>query len=356
MADTGSDTVNHYKGKGDTDAQVPSSSPASSLASYSKRARRSGGGPLFRAPYSAGKKRIGARGWLIAGAAHVLVGAVLLRTITFGHGIDGFFSFGEKTPTEERVTWVEPSEPRLEPKSAAELPKPQPQPLPAEAVKPPIDAATTNQGPPPTPVVVVNPPSSAGGQAGAAADTGSGGGLAGSTVGAVKAELRGVQPAFADPRLWGTAVPGAPERRTGTDRLDSIISYAIVTAADSLEAIARRNGETGRRPGDWTTRDKDGNKWGWDEGGIRLGKVTIPNALLGLLPMNAQMAMAGNPNAIDRERRLALARQDIMANSRRSVGEAEFRKLVRELRDRKEREYQERQKAKERERAAGNND
>jgi hypothetical protein len=78
-----------------------------------------------------------------------------------------------------------------------------------------------------------------------------------------------------------------------------------------------------------------------------LGKVVIPNALLALLPLNASTAanMSGNFTAMEREKRLGLAREDIMRMSERGQGEAEFRKLATELRDRRERERRDRLKA-----------
>lgn len=294
-----------------------------------------------------------ARGWAAAIAVHIVVGVVLFRALTFGHGIDGFFNFGERESATERVTYVAaPAEQHTAVPKVAEVPQEatvpvEPKPPVVPPTMPPVEPPVA---PPVTPPAgaAASPPATgaAGATGGAAADTGSGYAATRPAVGDVPVELRGVRPSFTDARLWGMAGPGAPQYRTGAERLDSIISYAIVAAADSLDAIARARGEGGRRPGDWTTTDKNGDKWGWDEGGIRLGKVTIPNALLGLLPMNAQMAMSGNPTAVDRERRLSLARRDIMANSQRSVGEVEFKKLVKELSERKEREYQERQKAK----------
>jgi hypothetical protein len=302
--------------------------------------------PVSRPPLRLGRRvaqQRNTRGWIIAAVIHVALAAIVLPLLTFGHGLDNFLNFGEKSPVEERVTYVEPR-------------KPEPEPAPVVVQRPPVvrDRAAQpreSTGPVvapgvPAAPVVTTPPRDTGGSVGTATSTAP-------VIDGVRPELRGVQPGYTDPRLWGAAPPGTRPMRTGADRLDSIISYAITTAADSIDAIARANGEGGRRPGDWTTRDKNGDKWGWDEGGIRLGKVTIPNALLGLLPLNAQQAMSGNPTAIDRERRLSLARRDIMMNQQRSIGEAEFKKLVKELRERKDREYQERMKDKDKPKVIG---
>jgi hypothetical protein len=137
------------------------------------------------------------------------------------------------------------------------------------------------------------------------------------------------------------------QRRDGADNLDSIMGYAISAARDSLDSLARAQGRTGRKPGDWTKTDKNGNRWGWDQQGIRLGKVTIPNALLGLLPLNATMAAqaSGNYTAMERERRVSAAREDILRMSERSLGEAEFRRVVKEMNARRDVERRDRLRA-----------
>ena len=158
--------------------------------------------------------------------------------------------------------------------------------------------------------------------------------------------LKGVKPSFSDPRVWeGPAGNGVAPSRNGIEMLDSIIGWAIMASRDSVDSLARARGQYGKKPGDWTTTDKNGNKWGWDNAGIRLGKVVIPNALLGLLPLNAQVGMSGNFTAMEVEKRLALSRADIMRISERSLGEAEFKKLANELRDRREKERRDRLRA-----------
>jgi hypothetical protein len=168
----------------------------------------------------------------------------------------------------------------------------------------------------------------------------------GNGIGVVDPSVRGVKPSYGDPRVWeGPVGNGVAPSRNGAERLDSVMGTAIMAARDSLDSLARAQGRYGKGPGDWTKTDKNGNKWGWDPTGIRLGKVTIPNALLALLPMNAQKGMSGNFTEMDRERRLGLARSDIMRMSERGAGEVEFRKLAGELRDRRERERRERLRA-----------
>jgi hypothetical protein len=215
--------------------------------------------------------------------------------------------------------------------------------VPQVAVQPtaPVMTSTTATGP------VVGPLSSAP-IATSPADTGSGvrSDNTGGAVGAVDPNLRGAKPGYTDGRVWsGTGDIGAAPARSGAEKLDSVIASVLTLAADSLDSIARANGAYGRKPGDWTKTDKNGDKWGWDNAGIRLGKVTIPNALLSLLPLNAQVGMSGNATAINREQRLMQARADIQRYSTMGPGDADFNKLKNELRQRRERERRDRLRA-----------
>ncbi len=271
-------------------------------------------------------------------ALHVVVAAIVVQVLTFGHGIPGFLDFGKsKEQKEEQLTYVTPA-----PKPVAVAPVTKPVVTPPRTVAPPTltsPSATSNASDEPP---RATPPA-------ARADTGSGAGTGtGNGIGAIDPNLRGIKPVYGDPRVWDApAGNGMPSGRDRAERLDSVIGHAITSARDSLEALARAQGKYGRAPGDWTKTDKDGNKWGWDQTGIRLGKVVIPNALLALLPLNASTAanMSGNFTAMEREKRLGLAREDIMRMSERGQGEAEFRKLATELRDRRERERRDRLKA-----------
>jgi len=264
---------------------------------------------------------------------HAVVGVAILQLLTFGHGLYEFLDpFRTREPVIERLTYVEP-------KAAT----------PAEPVTPSTRqaprAATTavTTGP-----VLGAPPAGERPLGSPTLDTASGApaGSVTTGIGAVDSRLAGAKPGYPDGRVW--AAPGAIERgrgRDGAERLDSVIATVLTQAADSLDSIARANGAYGRAPGDWTKRDKNGDKWGWDNKGIRLGKVVIPNALLTLLPLNAQQAMSGNPSSIARDRSLALAREDIQRNMTMGPGDAEFDKLNRELRQRRERERRDRLRA-----------
>jgi len=86
--------------------------------------------------------------------------------------------------------------------------------------------------------------------------------------------------------------------------------------------------------GDWTV-EKNGKKYGIDQQYIRLGKFSIPTALLALLPFNAQT----NPTVADRNRQQMAMRMDIMEHAQMSLNEEEFRRAVKAIRERKEREH-----------------
>lgn len=151
--------------------------------------------------------------------------------------------------------------------------------------------------------------------------------------------LRGVQPRYGDARLWkgpGTVVV-AP--KTDAERLDSVIVADITAHNDSIRVASG-----GRRdPGDWTF-ERNGRKYGVDSKFIRLGPVSIPTAVLALLPLN----VAANPTTMERSRTLNERHDEIFANAQRGINEADFQKAVREIRQRKERERREAQQIRQR--------
>jgi hypothetical protein len=116
--------------------------------------------------------------------------------------------------------------------------------------------------------------------------------------------------------------------KTVKQTLDSLIADAIAPYNDSIAAAAQR-----RDPTDWTI-EKGGYKWGIDRKAIRLGPVSIPTALLAMLPLNIQ----GNPTTIQRDRAFASMNADINWHARQAINEADFMKAVRSIRERKERE------------------
>lgn len=147
-------------------------------------------------------------------------------------------------------------------------------------------------------------------------------------------ELRGIQPAFTDRRLWlpESEIIQAPAiPMTRADSLRALLAERTLDYLDSLASLP-----ADRRPGDWTF-DLGGRKYGIDGQYIRLGAFSIPTPLLALLPMNAQQ----NPIARERALRLDAMRTEIQFQAARRARDDEFREAVRALRERKERERQE---------------
>lgn len=143
--------------------------------------------------------------------------------------------------------------------------------------------------------------------------------------------LRGIQPAYRDPRIWAPAADVVVAPKSVRERVDSSIAAVVEQHLDSIAAIP-----VSREPGDWTF-ERGGKKYGIDQKYIRLGDVSIPTAVLGLLPLNVQ----ANPIALDREKRFAMMRADIDFHAQRALNEEEFRAAIRRIRERKERERRE---------------
>jgi hypothetical protein len=131
--------------------------------------------------------------------------------------------------------------------------------------------------------------------------------------------------------------------KSPAQRLDSALKTRLSRHLDSI-AVANVATASQRKPGDLTVNGP-GGKWGIDDKYIRLGKLSIPNAALALLPMNVQQSMRGNPTTIERERAHALMRADIDFQSQRMLNEEELRLAARRIRERKDRERRERQES-----------
>jgi hypothetical protein len=101
---------------------------------------------------------------------------------------------------------------------------------------------------------------------------------------------------------------------------------------DSAAALSERE------PGDWTFKSKDGEQWGVDQKFIRLGPVSIPDAVLAVLPINH---LGENPELGQRERQLNAMRSDIMQGAQRQMNEDDFHRAVKDVRERKEKEHEE---------------
>ena len=139
---------------------------------------------------------------------------------------------------------------------------------------------------------------------------------------------RGIEPNYSDPRLWQPPAGIVETPKTVAETIDALIVEGIRPYNDSLARVAER-----RDPTDWTM-EKGGYKWGIDKRAIRLGPVSIPTALLALLPLNLQ----GNPIQMDRDRTYAAMHREISWHAQQGINEADFAKAVRSIRERKERE------------------
>jgi hypothetical protein len=143
--------------------------------------------------------------------------------------------------------------------------------------------------------------------------------------------LRGIQPRYEDPRVWASPDRVSSAPKTVAQRLDSLVVGDIAAFNDS---VARAHG--GRAPGDWTFQ-KGGQKYGIDSKYIRLGPVSIPTAILALLPLN----VTGNPTTYERNKTLNSRHDEIFEQAQRGINDADFDKAVKSIRQRKERERRE---------------
>lgn len=141
---------------------------------------------------------------------------------------------------------------------------------------------------------------------------------------------QGVRPAFRDPRLWKAPTDVVVAPKSVRETVDSMVIADVGRLNDSIAAAPRPPRWS---TGDWTV-ERNGQKYGVDQKFIRLGPVSIPTAVLAMLPLNLQ----ANPTAAERIRALSYMNADISYHARRAVSEDEFRRAVRNLRERKERE------------------
>ncbi|MFI5238866.1 MAG: hypothetical protein ACHQQP_03565 [Gemmatimonadales bacterium] len=141
--------------------------------------------------------------------------------------------------------------------------------------------------------------------------------------------LRGIQPRYEDPRIWASPERVSAAPKSAEQRLDSVIVGDIGAYNDSVRVANQGK----RAPGDWTF-ERNGKKYGIDSKYIRLGPVSIPTAVLALLPLN----VTGNPTTYDRNKTLNARHDEIFEQAQRGINDADFDKAVKSIRERKERE------------------
>ncbi len=147
---------------------------------------------------------------------------------------------------------------------------------------------------------------------------------------------RRVAPRFGGGIVWVEPLPYSPRElaamlsgRSPSQMHDSAVVALTQHFLEAMAEQARR--EQADRPPDWTTTI-GGQPVGLDQQWIYLGPLKIPTILLGLLPID----FGGNPTEIDRARRMAAMRDDLLIAGRRSANLAEFQQAVRQLRAERE--------------------
>ncbi len=156
-------------------------------------------------------------------------------------------------------------------------------------------------------------------------------------------------PEVGDGRLWVSPRPGLPAVVADQIYGDTVAQHAaaidrLKAMVDTLNHIMDQEQREHRRPS-WTvggTPDKP--QWGIDSAYIHIAGIKIPTAVLALL---GNMLPQGNFDESMRQRQLDYMRSDIMQAAARAQSLAQFRRYVRELRDRKqaERDADERRRA-----------
>lgn len=136
-------------------------------------------------------------------------------------------------------------------------------------------------------------------------------------------------------RLWvgpieaQLGVMGPSENRsTHAARVDSAVRAKLLAFIDTLPADSFATPEV--RP--WVT-EINGQKWGVDGSWLYLGGLKLPTILLALLPLPQ-----GNYQQAREAQELARIREQILQAAWQAQTNADFRKYVKEIRERKDRE------------------
>jgi hypothetical protein len=161
-------------------------------------------------------------------------------------------------------------------------------------------------------------------------------------------------PQVGDGRLWVSPRPGLPAQVADalygdtTGRQTAAIARLKVMV-DSLNQVLDQIQRENRRPSWVVGGTPDKPSWGLDSAYIHVAGIKIPTmalALLNLLPKWDRMSQ-GNFDETMRARQLQYMREDIMQAAARAQTFQQFRRYVRELRDRKqaERDAEQRRRA-----------
>jgi len=151
----------------------------------------------------------------------------------------------------------------------------------------------------------------------------------------VRGGIARIGPARGDGALWVQPLPLAPRElaqrltRSHVELVDSAVSAIVQAYIDSVVAAPALPGAA---PPSWITQI-EGQTFGIDSRYIYLGPLRIPTALLALLPLPG-----GNNGDLQEGRRMAAIRADLAYAVRRAETMDDFKKAIREIRERRERE------------------
>lgn len=148
--------------------------------------------------------------------------------------------------------------------------------------------------------------------------------------------MQPIRPALGEGTLWVRPLPLPPRQlaealsgRTHIELIDSAVSAIVQAYLDSVAASPTRPGA----PLPSWTREIQGQTFGIDSRYIYLGPLRIPAAILALLPIQG----GGNIDLVE-GRRLAAIRADLEYATRRAETMDDFRRAIREVRERREQE------------------
>ena len=153
-------------------------------------------------------------------------------------------------------------------------------------------------------------------------------------------------PTGGDPRIWVSPLPAIPADVADAaygdpDARDSVAVRRLRAMVDTLNQVMVAAQQAGKPPS-WTT-DVAGKKFGIDQQFIYLAGIKIPTQVLALLGNSLPQ---GNYGEAMRERQIDYMRQDIMQAARRAENLEQFRRYVKEIRQRNQdaRDFERRQR------------
>jgi hypothetical protein len=145
-----------------------------------------------------------------------------------------------------------------------------------------------------------------------------------------------IGPGLADGRLWVRPLPLPPkelaERLTRKRHVELVDSAVTAIVQAYLDSIAAEPASAKAGLPSWTT-NVAGTKFGLDSSNIYIAGLKIPAAVLALLPIPA-----GNIDQNRAYNHLMSMRADLQQAAQRSQNLDEFKDMIREMRERKQRE------------------